>query len=774
METEQGDKIVSIGKRGRQFQELPVADVDESSPPPQKGLNLAPFLRVFRRKAWLIMAITTLIAVGAGVYIKTSKKTYQGDFRLLVEPVTNEARIAEPSTLARSDSAVPSRDIFSLDYPTQLEILQSPQMLNAIVDRIKTKYPKFTYEEFKRGLLVIRVGSNLLDQTKIIEVRYLGQDPEMVQFILDEMAKKYLKYSLEERKTRIGEGVKFIEDQLPSLQQRVNDLKSRLQQLQQQQRITDPKVQGEELLTQVRAIETQELETQRLLQEQRSLYANLQKQLDFTPNEAIAASALSEEPQYKELLVKVKEVESQIALESARFKSANPLLEALERKRANLLDLLNQQTQRIIGQNLGVDANNSKVMRFQNSIRVGLIKQLVDTANQIQVLEVRNQAISQARDDLNRQAKLFPVVARRYNELSQQLEIATKTRDQLLTQRETLRVQAAQNQVPWEVISKPRIPLDPNGNLEPAPSKAKNKFAMAVVGALILGMLAALWIEKIRNIFYVAEDIKDATQLPMLGVIPLDKNPEKLDRDHRNAYASLVSNDLASRSSSPFLEAFDALYTNLCFLFSDRQIGSLTIASAAPGDGKSTVALHLAEVAALAGQRVLLVDANLHLPTLHTLLDLPNFRGLSDLLCNKLEPNDIIQRSPLADNMFVLTAGIPLPGAARRMSSSFMAHLMEEFQTKFDLVIYDTPSLIDAKDANFIGARTEGILMVVAVLKTKNSVVKQVLSQLESFGIPCLGVVANHVGKNAKSKGEKAVVLKPARQVGLSAPAPQE
>jgi len=151
--------------------------------------------------------------------------------------------------------------------------------------------------------------------------------------------------------------------------------------------------------------------------------------LDFTPNEAIAASALSEEPQYKELLTKVKEVEGQIAVETARFKSANPIVEALERKRANLIALLNKQTERILGQNLVGTQANAKVQNFQNSIRLGLIKQLVDTANQVQVLEARSQAVLQTKNDLNRQAREFPSVARRYNELQQQLDIAARTRD---------------------------------------------------------------------------------------------------------------------------------------------------------------------------------------------------------------------------------------------------------------------------------------------------------------------------------------------------------
>ena len=450
MEREQDAHIVPISNQSRQVQQFSVDEGEELSAQPQKTLNLKPLWRTFQRKALIIIGIIGL--VGGGVYYKISRsqKTYQGDFRMLVEPVTTEARIADPSALANrgQGEGVPSRDFFSLDYPTQLEILQSPQMLSAIAKQVQKRYPQVTPGFIKKGLVVVRVGENELTITKILEVRFLGQKPEEIEFILQETKKKYLKYSLDERKTRIGEGVKFIEDQLPGLNKRVNDLKSDLQIIQQQQKITDPKEQGGQLIEQVRTVETLELETQRLLQEQKTLYANLQKQLDFTPDEAIAASALSEEPQYKDLLAKVKEVEGQIAVETARFKSANPIVEALERKRTNLVALLNQQTDRILGQNLVGSQANSKVQNFQNSIRIGLIKQLVDTANQIQVLEARSQALAQTKNNLSREAREFPIIARRYNELQQQLDIAARTRDQLLSQRETLRIQAAQSQVP--------------------------------------------------------------------------------------------------------------------------------------------------------------------------------------------------------------------------------------------------------------------------------------------------------------------------------------
>lgn len=759
METEQDAHIVAISNQSRPAQQLSVDEGEELSAAPQKGLNLNPLIRTFGRQALVIIAIMALAGGGGYYQVKQGKKTYQGDFRILVEPVTTEARIADASALANrgEGGSVPNREFFSLDYATQLQILQSPQMLSAIVKQVQQKYPEMTEELLKKGLLVLRLGDNELTQTKILEVRFTGQDPKLVEFVLQETKNKYLKYSLDERKTRIGQGVNFIEKQLPGLNKRVNDLKSELQLIQQQQKITDPKEQGTQLLTQVRAVETLELETQRLLQEQKTLYANLQKQLDFTPNEAIAASALSEEPQYKELLTKVKEVEGQIAVETARFKSANPIVEALERKRANLVALLNQQTDRILGQNLVGTQANSKVQNFQNSIRIGLIKQLVDTANQVQVLEARSQAIAQTQENLSQKAREFPSIARRYNELQQQLDIASRSRDQLLTQRETLRVQAAQSQVPWEIISEPRIPKDiKTGKYIPLPSKSTNNLMMAVIGGLVLGLVLAIIIEKFRNIFYCADDIKDAIDAPLLGVIPRDKNAKKFPPSIANAYADLEEKESNHKIAAEFIEAFDSLYTNIRFLSSNRTISSLAIGSAIVGEGKSTVALNLAHVAALAGQRVLLVDANLHSPSLHKLLELPNVKGLSNFLDHKNEPDEIIQRSHLTDNLFVLTAGLPVPGTARRLASSQMQYLMEELHATFDLVIYDTPPLVDSKDTNFLAARTDGILMVVGVRLVKFSVVKKVFSQLENFGIPCLGTVANHATKGRKYPASKS------------------
>ena len=145
------------------------------------------------------------------------------------------------------------------------------------------------------------------------------------------------------------------------------------------------------------------------------------------------------------------------------------------------------------------------------------------------------------------------------------------------------------------------------------------------------------------------------------------------------------------------------------------------------------------------GQRVLLVDANLRRPALHKMLDIPNVKGFSDLLGNKVSPKDLIARSPLADKLFVLTAGAATPAFTKQFAAPQMRYVMEQLESMFDLVIYDSPHLHNLVDTNFLAENTNGILMVVAPKKTKRSAVTQVINDLKNFNLEVLGTVVNQL-----------------------------
>jgi capsular exopolysaccharide synthesis family protein len=746
METEPVSQVLSISKRGRQLQELPSQGQDEVSTPPQKGLNFRPLLRTVQRKALLVVGITGAVSAAAFIWAKqTIPATYKGSFQLLVEPVTNEGRIVQPSALTRGEGGA---EISNLDYATQLEILRSPRMLSSIYERVKQRYPDLRYFIFSKSLGIERLANaQSPEPTKIIQISYEAEQPEEVEFVLKVAAEKYLKYSLEERRSRISEGVKFIDDQLPELDARVNTLQLRLQRLQQQSRLNNPQTQGDQIYTQVREITNQQAQTQRDLAEQRMLYASLQKQLELTPDEAIAASALSENPNYQALQTRIQEIDNQLAEERARFQDDNPIVQALVAKRQSLVNLQNQESNRIIGQNAPGAVGNPQVTAFQNSVRLQLIQRLVEASTQIRQLEVRNQALEQTRRAYERQAQQFPSIARQYADIQGQLQIANQTREQLLTQRETLRVEAAQKQVPWELVSKPEIPKGPAGDLLPAPSRSRPIKMGGILAGLLLGVGTAVLIEKIHNIFYTEKELEESIPLPMLGIIPVYKGTRK----PQNVPAFVGNTDEVETSypdDPQFQKAFDSLYASIRFLFADPPVRALAVCSAGPADGKSTVAINLAQTAASMGQRVLLVDANLRQPQIHERMGLLNQKGLCELLAKKLAPNQVIQKSPLADNLFVLTTGEPQRNSTKLLGSAQMQYLMEEFQATFDLVIYDTAHFGGFMDANFLAAHTDGILMVVAIGKTKRSLVMKVMEQLNTYRIPTLGVVANNLKRN--------------------------
>ncbi|WNZ25034.1 polysaccharide biosynthesis tyrosine autokinase [Leptolyngbya sp. NK1-12] len=729
--------------RGRPVVQLAPPDVDDLDNAPNRGLNLRSLGRTIQRQALLIAGVATVVAVAAGFQAMKIRPVYEGNFQLLVEPVSNAARVTDPLTVTRTQGDnIPSGDVFTLDYSTQIEILQSPSMLTSIVQEVKTQYPEFTYDQLRAGLKVQRlVPENAPDATRIIKVTYEDPNPELVQHVLKVTADRYLRYSLEERKTRFGEGIKFIDDQLPEAQQRVNSIQDELQRLQQQYDLISPASQGDQLSTNINEITTQQLATQRELQEQRALYNSLQRQLELTPEEGIAASALSEDPTYQTLQQNLVEIDRQLAVESARFNDDSPVVRSLRERQRNVSNLLSQRAQQIVGQSLPGGSGNPQVQAFQNSVRIGLINQMVEAGNQIRVLEVRNREIAQARQAFDRRFQQFPAISRQYTDLTRELEIATQTLNRLQTQRETLRVEAAQTEVPWEMVSEPLIPRDAEGNPVPEPTKASNLMIAGAALGLLLGTLLALLLERYRNVFYTVEDLQEAIKLPLIGVIPFSRGA-KQSLEFPSSFGGGDFEDSRLETAS-FREAFSDLYSNI--RLADPPIRSLMVCSAEPGDGKTTVALYLAQTAAGTGQRVLLVDTNLRLPQIHTRLDLRNSKGLSDLLTGDANPEEMLQRSPLAENLFVLTAGSSMPGSARLLGSDQMKYLMEKFQSMFDLVIYDTPHLFGLTDASFLTTQVDEVLMVVAANKTNRTAVERVLNKLMSLRIANVSMVANYL-----------------------------
>jgi non-specific protein-tyrosine kinase len=292
---------------------------------------------------------------------------------------------------------------------------------------------------------------------------------------------------------------------------------------------------------------------------------------------------------------------------------------------------------------------------------------------------------------------------------------------------EALRITEAQstsNVVQVEPAAVPEKPVRPRTLV--------NTLLAAVVGGM-LAVGVVFLIEYLDDSLKSADDVQRALDLPVLGAIAHVQRGNSV-----GTYA-------LEHPRSPVAEAFRSLRTNIQFASVDRPLRTLAISSPAPEEGKSTVATNLAAALAQGGKQVILVDADLRRPRLHTLLGLPNRLGLSDLFVRTdLALPDVLQPGALP-NLRVLTSGNLPPNPAELLGSERMARLLAELTELADIVVLDSPPALLVTDAALLGARADGLLLVAEAGRTRRDVARAAVESLRRTGTKVLGVVLNNV-----------------------------
>jgi succinoglycan biosynthesis transport protein ExoP len=727
----------------------------------EEEINLRQVLSVVKHR-WLIIAGITLgvtSAIATYTFLKTP--IYQGKFLLL---------IGQPIEENKSSSRLAAQDILpqlggeDIDYDTQIAVLTSPQLLNPILSKITPQYPDFTYSDLisKTGKSDLKVSQ--LKDTKVLEISYQDAEPEKIKLVLENLARHYLNYSSQERKTEINQGLDFVNAQLPVLRERVNSLQKQMQQFRQQYNFLDPDKEATRLSQQLTSIEQEYRVAQVALNEINSRSQALQQQVGLDPNQAIIATYLSESPGYQDLLKQLQEVEVELAKQSAVFAKDSPIIATLEEKRANLLPLLQNEAQRTLGEKLPQTVGNSPALVSRSALRVELTQQLVEAANTRQTLEIKVESLAQALEQQKASVKNLAVLSRRYTDLQRELEIATTSLGRFLEEQQKLQLKVAQQVMPWQLISPPEVEED---FVSPKPVR---NLALGLIGGLLLGIGAAFLAERLDPVHHSADELKEDAKLPLLGAIPWQKDlgtiekvntalPQLTVGDRKitipNTTAKSANENPSYYNFSPFSEAFHTLNTNIRLLGSDSPLKSLVISSVSPGDGKTTMAINIAKAAASMGQRVLLVDADLRRPQIHLRLNLNNDHGLSNVIAEGLDWNEAIQPLPRYENLSILTAGSIPPDPSRLLSSQRMQEMISQLQQDhaFDLIMYDLPPLAAFADAKILAAMATGLILVTKLGKTDRFALKNLLEDLRLSHISVLGLVANNVSRKDRNYG---------------------
>jgi capsular exopolysaccharide synthesis family protein len=276
-----------------------------------------------------------------------------------------------------------------------------------------------------------------------------------------------------------------------------------------------------------------------------------------------------------------------------------------------------------------------------------------------------------------------------------------------------------------EVVAGPEL------NEVPVSPRPVRNAGLAVLLGLVLGAAAAVMKEILDTTVKTSEALQALASAPVRAGVPFD------------AEAKSGPGGLLSSGHSARAEALRQLRTNLQYVNVDRPVKTLVVTSAVPGEGKSSTACGLAILFAEAGQRVLIIDADLRRPRIAEYLGLEGAVGLTTVLVGKATVDDVLQR--WGTDLWVLPSGFLPPNPSELLGSRHMADLLDRLRERFDMVIVDCPPLLPVTDAAVVAAQSDGALLLARARKTSSAQVKAAVNALQSVDARLLGCVFNMV-----------------------------
>ncbi|KZE38899.1 capsular biosynthesis protein [Bhargavaea cecembensis] len=201
---------------------------------------------------------------------------------------------------------------------------------------------------------------------------------------------------------------------------------------------------------------------------------------------------------------------------------------------------------------------------------------------------------------------------------------------------------------------------------------------------------------------------------------------------------------VAANPRSVVSEQFRTLRSNITFSAVDKEMKTILVTSALPGDGKSTISANLATLFAQDGKRVLFIDADMRKPTVQYTFSLTNAAGLSTVLTQQRLAGEVIRESEISPNLHIMTSGPIPPNPAELLGSRSMAVLMNEMAQQYDLIVFDAPPVLSVTDAQLLANKVDGTLLVVNTGVTEKENIEKAKEQLGNAQARILGAVMNN------------------------------
>jgi capsular exopolysaccharide synthesis family protein len=425
----------------------------------------------------------------------------------------------------------------------------------------------------------------------------------------------------------------------------------------------------------------------------------------------------------------------------------NALMEKLRAQEADLQNQLAQLTTQFGPSYPKVAELNNQLKQVQGAIETetGKIQGKLET-EYLSAL-ARERMLRSSFEKQKQEANVLNEKAIQYMLLKRDADSSRTIYEGMLSKQKEALVTAGLKSNTIRIIDPARAPV-----LPAHPNVPRNMLIGLLLG-LTSGIALAFVQEMLDNTVKTPEEVQYLTQLPPLGMIPLNKRlAEKASKTaassalaRKDSWREAVELVAHSRPKSEIAEAYRALRTSILLSNIGAPPRCILVTSALPQEGKTTTSINTAIVLAQKGAKVLLVDADMRRPSIHNKLALRARGGLSTLLTGSDSFGSVLVNSTEVPNLHVLPAGPPPPHPAELLGSQVMKDYIREWREKFDHVIIDSPPCLSVTDAVLLSVDVDAVALVLRSGHTPKEAVRRARNLLFQVKAKVLGVVVNAV-----------------------------
>jgi succinoglycan biosynthesis transport protein ExoP len=691
--------------------------------PETPSVPLSHYLWILRRHRWKIAAFVATCVLVTAVVSARLQPIYESTATVDVDRQAPSEVVGEDSTRA---IGLNDADQF---LATQIKLIQSDAVLRPVAEQfhlldseqqLKGMSPEKAQERARAPVALNRLKVTRPPNTYLLLISYRSPDPVLAANVANAIANSYLAHSYEIRIRSSASLSTFMEKQIDELKAKMEKSGMDLAQFEKDLDVINPE-------------EKTNILSARLLQ----------LNTEYTTAQA---DRVSKEAAWNAM--------KSGSLEAAQVSSQGQDL-------AKLSDSLNQARQRFALVKSTYGSTHPEYRKAADELAE--VQREFDSARS----NIADRIAVEYREALNREQMLQKAVAEtkaewdslnsrsfEYQQLKREADDDKTLYDELIRKIREADINAGfqNNNIRIADLARPPLhPVFPN---------IKLNLILAFLFSTLLAVAAALLYDTLDT---TLRDPKEASRFlgtDVIGTMPIDRHAAQLLKSAATVPAAAIVAQTARnekrkgyyRSTSDFEESVRTIRNTILLSDFEGRLRSIMLTSAAPSEGKTTIAAHLAIANADRGKKTLLIDGDLRRPSIHAKFGLTPREGLSNVLTGELPWQDVVVPVEGRPNLSILPAG---PGSHRAadLMGPRLATLLDEFAKEYDLAILDSPPLLGFAECLQMATAADGVLIISLAGETRRKAVAEVISVLNRVRANIVGVVLNQVSQNTSADG---------------------